>query len=58
MRLLAREVTTAVTTNPDTTRPIRLRIAGNTFGMDRDETIALATALVAAVDQLERGTRS
>lgn len=52
MRLIAREVTPTVTTNPDATRPIRLRLSGNTFGMDRTEAIELASALVAAVDQL------
>lgn len=53
MRQLANNVAVAVSAATDTRRPVRLRIGSQHWAMDRDEAIALAAELVAAVDRLD-----
>ncbi len=56
MRLSGRNTSADVGTVPDADlRPIRLQLGGNTYRMEPDEAIGLATKLADAVDELNEG---
>ena len=52
MRLSGRDFEPGVVVAPGTTRPIRMRLTGLTFMLDKTEAIALATQLADAATQL------
>jgi hypothetical protein len=52
VRLNALNITAHAHADGETLRPIKLRLGGFRFSMERDEAIALATELIDAVDAL------
>ncbi|BBX72280.1 hypothetical protein H7H78_11705 [Mycobacterium shinjukuense] len=52
MRLSARNFDAKVDVTPESSRPVRLRIIGLTFGLTPPEALQLATDLADAVNQL------
>lgn len=56
MRLAGREFDPGVVVAPGTTRPIRMRLCGLSFMLDKQEAIQLATQLADAATQLREET--